>query len=636
MAQEDAPVDLVAGEKDEGQTLGGGTASTPNYRIENRTTRRIRIRIKPVTKMAETGRDEETQPSASYLVISAFGTKQIPKTLIDFAELDRWKNWGLISYHEIERRASGMDIDGRGCLLTMLGIVALITGIFIPVLRNSPIFWAGTAAFVIVSIGLAYRPLFRQLSGEKDELEEIAERETTSVVQQGIRILNVVIVLAISFLLPGLTIYLFGDKNELLTAEPALALFGRTLQLLIIGIASALPALLYLLFPRRKMNKVRRDFLQEVMQLDGDIINLDEAELKYGGLVDDTYGSDQKLHFLLGTGSPILISTLLITLGWTVALLPVGPSAVSDQSHLAHLLQPRLETFNFGFLGAYFFSLNLIFRRYVRTDLTPKAYTHVTVRLLVTFIVVWVVSLLPLISSDPNEEVSWVLLVLAFLVGIFPETGITLTQDVLHKTLGRGRIFPSLEEKDPLDNLEGINVYDRTRLLEEGIENIENLAHYNPIELMLRTHFPTARLVDLFDQSILYLHTKTEHVRDRLRGLGIRTATDLEFVCARSLVSPTDEPMDTTSSRDEPIDPILGVLNAALQGESSPPVAGDDIANLEILLMAFEDDDWMPYLRHWRILNQEEVKTFTFDELKDELLSPQRGLTLQKRRNMSG
>lgn len=629
MAQESDPADEGAIENNEEQeqaALSGQLAPrTPEvtyYRIENRTTRRIRIRIKPAAKMAETGDSQQEQQAVSYLVISAFGTKQIPQKLIDFEELERWKSWGLIAYHKIETKSGGMDIDGKGCLLTFLGIVALIAGFFIPTLRNSPIFWAGASAFVILSIGLAYRPLFQEVSGKKEEREEIAERDKTGLLQQGIRILNVLIVLLISFLLPGLTIYLFGDTQELLAeSEPALALFGRTLQLLIIGIASALPALLYLLFPRRTMNRVRNDFLQEVMQLDGDIINLDEAELKYGGLVDDTYGSDQKLQFLLGTGSPILISTLLITLGWTLVLLPVGLSVVDTESDLAELLVPRLTTFNFGFLGAYFFSLNLIFRRYVRTDLTPKAYTHVTVRLLVTFIVVWVVSLLPLVSADSTGEVSWVLLVLAFLVGIFPETGITLAQDVLHRTLGGRRVFPSLEEKDPLDHLEGINLYDRTRLLEEGIENIENLAHFNLIELMLRTRIPTARLVDLFDQSVLYLHTKAEHVRERLRALGIRTATDLQAVCGGSL-APSGEGGGETAQVDESMAPILRTLNSALREEDSSP--GDNgLANLKILMTAFEDDDWMPYLKHWRKLNQAQVKTYTFEELEDELLTPQ-------------
>ena len=89
-------------------------------------------------------------------------------------------------------------------------------------------------------------------------------------------------------------------------------------------------------------------------------------------------------------------------------------------------------------------------------------------------------------------------------------------------------------------------MYDQARLMEEGIENIENLAHHNLMELIVRTRIPTARLVDMFDQAILYLHLGLEDEEDDwgtkkeltenpaepdnrklLKALGFRTASDL-------------------------------------------------------------------------------------------------------------
>jgi hypothetical protein len=104
-----------------------------------------------------------------------------------------------------------------------------------------------------------------------------------------------------------------------------------------------------------------------------------------------------------------------------------------------------------------------------------------------------------------------------------------------------GKIFPNFKAKHPITELEGISLYDQARLSEEGVENVETLAHHNMIELMLRSGIPVARLVDLMDQAILYLHTTgivTEPGPDDknkspmrgidiLRNEGIRTATDL-------------------------------------------------------------------------------------------------------------
>ena len=61
------------------------------------------------------------------------------------------------------------------------------------------------------------------------------------------------------------------------------------------------------------------------------------------------------------------------------------------------------------------------------------------------------------------------------------------------------------------------------------------MAHYNLIKLMARTLIPTSRLVDLFDQAVLYLHLglevdKVKKAREALHSYGIRTATDLLLV----------------------------------------------------------------------------------------------------------
>jgi hypothetical protein len=131
--------------------------------------------------------------------------------------------------------------------------------------------------------------------------------------------------------------------------------------------------------------------------------------------------------------------------------------------------------------------------------------------------------------------------------------------------------------------LDGINLYDRARLLEEGVESVENLAHSSLVELILRTRIPTARLVDLFDQAILYLHLATgdEPPRDSwglLRSYGIRTATDLLVACERL----------PRQSREA----VLGLL---------PDTKGTKgVSRLRVIREVLQDDEWIVYLQHWR------------------------------------
>ena len=145
-----------------------------------------------------------------------------------------------------------------------------------------------------------------------------------------------------------------------------------------------------------------------------------------------------------------------------------------------------------------------------------------------------------------------------------------------------------MAERDPLTNLEGIDLYDRARLLDEGVTNVEGLAHYDLIELMLQTRIPAPRLVDWIDQGILYLHfgwsadegvtSRTESLR-RLRAYGIRTATDLEQAHWEA------------TNRGQ-LDAFLDILPGF---EGSPA-----LPRLSVVLDTIRDEEWMTNLRYWR------------------------------------
>jgi hypothetical protein len=100
--------------------------------------------------------------------------------------------------------------------------------------------------------------------------------------------------------------------------------------------------------------------------------------------------------------------------------------------------------------------------------------------------------------TGPTSEV------LMFFVGFTPQSALVWLKEKLSQNDGLWGVVP-LHEPAPLTDLEGIDLYDRTRLDEEGISNIQNLAHADIVDLMSSTRIAAAQLVDWTDQAILYL-----------------------------------------------------------------------------------------------------------------------------------
>jgi hypothetical protein len=191
------------------------------------------------------------------------------------------------------------------------------------------------------------------------------------------------------------------------------------------------------------------------------------------------------------------------------------------------------------------------------------------------------------------------LLTLAFISGVVPETVLVRISELARGSArtneGRAAIQRAARtyETDPLTQLEGIDIYDRARLLDEGVTNVEALAHHDLVDLLLRTRIPAARLVDWVDQAILYLHSTgrctvgqpaagavdvPRTVREVLHDIGIRTATELERAHeAAAARGPADE-------------------NRFL---SAAGVEADGLPVLRVILDAVHDEHWMHSLRRW-------------------------------------
>lgn len=231
-------------------------------------------------------------------------------------------------------------------------------------------------------------------------------------------------------------------------------------------------------------------------------------------------GDDSRVS--TGPFFPVVLATLVVAIGWT-AVLWGGTFPEETPTSAAGVLA-------YGFVGAYLFNLQMLARRFFQSDLKPSAYTSVVLRFVAVGAIVLVMHQLPVFdNARPHEAI------VAFVVGMFPLVGLQalnrMTTVVLRTSV------PSLQSDYPLNQLDGLNVWYETRLLEEGIEDMQNLVSANLVEVILHSRVPVGRLVDWCDQAQLFLHlapmptgrkakdARAWHGRAVLRTFGVHNAT---------------------------------------------------------------------------------------------------------------
>jgi hypothetical protein len=342
---------------------------------------------------------------------------------------------------------------------------------------------------------------------------------------------------------------------------------------------------MYFQFDREKLRTLIDRWLHAIFRLDPSMETVADVDAKYGRRVEEYYGA------WLGEGvdpprrrararSPLVISTLLIGTGWILVLLDGRPLTL-DGGGLAgaeRLFEPVITPMTAAFLGAYFLAVQISLRGYVRGDLRPKTYNVITVRVLLAVISAWILH--ELFGSGS------MVIAASFLAGFLPNTVLHWVREAggqftlpgpLRRLGARGQpAGPSDDapadpfEDTPLTVLDGMDIYERTRLEEEGITGVQALARHDLVDLILSSRIPIPRLIDWLDQALLFQHAQAAF--GQLRARGIRTATDFLQVFA-----------DTH-----------GALRALTAGADAAPV------DPSLLAAVLTNDEWLAYVRNWR------------------------------------
>lgn len=239
------------------------------------------------------------------------------------------------------------------------------------------------------------------------------------------------------------------------------------------------------------------------------------------------------------TAVPVFMATLLIGLGWIQFIPPWSGSVPAEKAANASLhsalLYNELPAL-FAFLGAYFFSLQMLYRRYVTNDLRASAYVSVSIRIILGVIGAWLLQVVFSANGMLMDQDPYWLLFASFVIGAFPPVLWRVLRDLSSRLLIFGKVVPNLDSDLPLSELDGLTIWHQTRLEEEDVENAFNMANADIIALMVNTKMPPERIVDWVDQAILYAclgreignGSSGDDVRSRLSGIGIGTGSALK------------------------------------------------------------------------------------------------------------
>jgi hypothetical protein len=227
--------------------------------------------------------------------------------------------------------------------------------------------------------------------------------------------------------------------------------------------------------------------------------------------------------------------TVVAFLGWMLALPPLPRTHASGADEFSHILSPSMSATVAAFLGAYVFAIEMIRRRFILRDLNVNLYASIMTRLIFSVALAAVIEAIGWIPGVSADRSSAGFLWVAFAVGVLPTVFLQILLIWLQQmfprslTLSRGEL--------PLRHMDGIDIWHEARLDEEDIQDIENLACANLVNLIVSTRYSADRLVDWVDQAILYTVIGPEKekqadpnasvMRAMLRRFGIRTATDL-------------------------------------------------------------------------------------------------------------
>lgn len=240
---------------------------------------------------------------------------------------------------------------------------------------------------------------------------------------------------------------------------------------------------------------------------------------------------------------PSVVNLLLMYVVWVSALVPHGIDSVlnlmGDSAHtpvsISMLLVIAAQSsppLTWALLGAYFYTLTLIVRRWMLADLTTNVLWKINARIVLTVILGSLLLALGGGADGATKVFAGWAAALGFMIGIVPDLFLRWVSQQLQHIGGidageTGLFAPSeLQRK-----LAGMSFWQVDRLGEEGIESVHDLAMKEIPSLLIKTRFDPALLLNWVDRALLC--TQVDDDLPIFKCAHLYTGTDLMAALAR-------------------------------------------------------------------------------------------------------
>ncbi len=215
---------------------------------------------------------------------------------------------------------------------------------------------------------------------------------------------------------------------------------------------------------------------------------------------------------------------------------PSKPAPSTDRPNESRIPAPNegRRGLVYAAYGAYIYMVRLFVSRLNNSTLTPRFLIRMAFNGAVAIVLGYVAGELGTFRVIASENQS---LFFYFSLGLFPDWAANALRNKARD------LFQPPEtgcESLPLCLVDGLDGDVADRLSEIGIWDIQHLACSNPADLVLRSLFPTNRVVDWIDQAILITYVRGQIAT--FRQLGVRSAIELALLYGDYVEDPADDP----------------------------------------------------------------------------------------------